>query len=126
MEFLPLFFSLREAPVLLVGGGQVGLRKARLLTRAGAVVTVVAPEIEPELQALLESANGEWREGRYHPDDLAGQRLVVAATPYRAVNEAVADLFGERIHALSITTLTPQRWSERRGEDREPGPRVPD
>ena len=46
MEYLPLFFRLQDAPVLLVGGGSVALRKARLLSRAGARVRCVAPEID--------------------------------------------------------------------------------
>ncbi len=42
MEYIPLFFDLKDRSVLLVGGGEVALRKARLLTRAGAKVEVVA------------------------------------------------------------------------------------
>lgn len=34
---------------------------------------------------------------------------------HRRVNEALGDLFGERIHAFSMTTLTPDEWSRRQG-----------
>ena len=51
MDYLPLFFNLQGQPCLLVGGGGVALRKARLLIKAGALVKLVAPEIDPELTA---------------------------------------------------------------------------
>ncbi len=36
MEYLPLFAQLKQRPVLVVGGGEVALRKIALLRRAGA------------------------------------------------------------------------------------------
>ena len=41
MDFFPIFLSLRDQACLVVGGGDVGLRKARLLRAAHARVTVV-------------------------------------------------------------------------------------
>jgi precorrin-2 dehydrogenase/sirohydrochlorin ferrochelatase len=67
---------------LVVGGGTVGLEKARGLLECGAVVTVVAPQLEPELQALPV----RWRRKRYEPADLEGNFLVVAATSNRTLN----------------------------------------
>jgi precorrin-2 dehydrogenase len=70
---------------LVVGGGRVGLEKARGLLDCGARVTVVAPEVEPELLDLPV----EWQQGRYAAWDLDDKWLAVAATPDRAVNRAV-------------------------------------
>lgn len=58
MEFLPLFHNLRGRTVLLVGGGEIALRKGRLLVEAGAVLKVVSPEIETELDALVLASGG--------------------------------------------------------------------
>ncbi|MEE4192445.1 MAG: siroheme synthase CysG [Halieaceae bacterium] len=96
MEFLPLFFQLRGSRVLLVGGGKVAVRKARLLTRAGATLTCVSPDIDHELEAMLQRTGGEWRMARYDSKDLEGVTLVVAATPDDAVNRQVADDAGAR------------------------------
>ncbi len=65
MDYLPLFFSLREAPVLLVGGGRVALRKARLLISAGARLVVVSPDIDHELDSMLREAGGTWHQDQY-------------------------------------------------------------
>jgi uroporphyrin-III C-methyltransferase / precorrin-2 dehydrogenase / sirohydrochlorin ferrochelatase len=72
-----------------VGGGAVATRKARLLLRAGARLTVVSPEICSELDAMLGVHNGLWQQGRYRETDLHRAQLVVAATPDSAVNEQV-------------------------------------
>ena len=53
MNTFPLFFKLDNRKVLIVGGGDVALRKADLLSRAGAAITIVAPSICDELHALL-------------------------------------------------------------------------
>lgn len=90
MDYLPLFFSLRDSPVLLVGGGSVALRKARLLLAAGAQLTVVSPQIDSELQRMLKAAGGAWHQTRYSGEHLQGKLLVVAATPDREVNKIVA------------------------------------
>lgn len=72
-----------------MGGGTVATRKARLLLRAGANLTVVSPTISKELQALLGEHGGVWQQGRYREVDLHGKKLVVAATPDREINEQI-------------------------------------
>jgi uroporphyrin-III C-methyltransferase/precorrin-2 dehydrogenase/sirohydrochlorin ferrochelatase len=89
MQYLPVCLQLRGAPVVLIGGGTVATRKARLLLRAGASLTVVAPEINPELEALLAQHGGNWQQSSYRETDLHGRFLVIAATPDRRVNEQV-------------------------------------
>jgi uroporphyrin-III C-methyltransferase/precorrin-2 dehydrogenase/sirohydrochlorin ferrochelatase len=90
LEFLPLFFQLRAHRVLLVGGGKVALRKARLLTRAGATICCVSPDIDHELHDMLEQTGGEWRSQAYAAEHLSDVILVVAATPDDRVNRQVA------------------------------------
>ena len=43
MERLPLFLDVKGKRCVVVGGGEVALRKATLLARAGAKLHVVAP-----------------------------------------------------------------------------------
>lgn len=91
MEYLPVCLRLQDAPVALVGGGSVATRKARLLLRAGANLTVIAPDITGELEGLLGAAGGVWQQGRYREVDLHGKVLVVAATPDAQVNRQIHD-----------------------------------
>ncbi|MGN5113229.1 siroheme synthase CysG [Aeromonas jandaei] len=89
MDYLPIFCRLDNKPVLLVGGGEVAERKARLLLDAGAHLTVVAPELDPELAELAANGSIEWLAGEFASEQLAGKWLVVAATDRREVNALV-------------------------------------
>ncbi|OZG40251.1 uroporphyrinogen-III C-methyltransferase [Aeromonas sp. A35_P] len=89
MDYLPIFCRLDNKPVLLVGGGEVAERKARLLLDAGALLTVVAPELDPELAELAANGSIEWLDAEFAPAQLTGKWLVVAATDRREVNALV-------------------------------------
>ena len=89
MEFLPVCLKLVGVPVLLVGGGVVAERKARLLSLAGARITVVAPTITADLQVMIAESGGVWQQALYQESDLHGKRLVVAATSDKVVNQQV-------------------------------------
>ena len=52
MKYMPLFIDLHDRDILVIGGGRVALRRGRQYVEAGARLTVVAPEILPELAAL--------------------------------------------------------------------------
>lgn len=52
MAWFPLFLEMKDRPCLVVGGGKVALRKVRALLDCGAAVTVIAPEILPELAEI--------------------------------------------------------------------------
>ncbi|GIZ13101.1 siroheme synthase CysG [Pseudomonas sp. NCCP-436] len=88
MQFLPLFHKLQDRPVLVIGGGEVALRKARLLHQAGACLRVVAPQIREELQELA-GPDGCFLRG-YTGSDLQGVLLVIAATDDESLNARVS------------------------------------
>src|SRR5688572_4435349 len=90
MRYFPLFLDLAGKPVLLVGGGEVAARKYSLLGEAGAVVTVVAPQLGSELAAAVGRGAATHLARVFETNDIDGAWLVVAATNDRAVNAAVA------------------------------------
>lgn len=87
MEHLPLFIKIKHRPCLVVGGGQVAARKARVLLARGARLTLVAPELCSELQAL--QSQFIWQHDKFHESYLDGQFLVIAATDSTEVNAQV-------------------------------------
>jgi uroporphyrin-III C-methyltransferase/precorrin-2 dehydrogenase/sirohydrochlorin ferrochelatase len=92
VKYFPVFFDLAGQTVLVVGGGEVALRKVALLLRAGAQVRVVAPHIEPALAALAGDESLTLFVREFVPDDLCEARLVVVATDQHAVNRFIATL----------------------------------
>jgi uroporphyrin-III C-methyltransferase/precorrin-2 dehydrogenase/sirohydrochlorin ferrochelatase len=87
----PAFLKLTGRRVVLVGGGGVAAGKLASLIGAGAHVTVVAPEIRPEIEQ-----SGVALERRpFEPADLDGAWWVVAAAP-PAVNRQVLAAAEER------------------------------
>lgn len=91
MDYLPIFIRIKAQRVLVVGGGQIALRKLTLLLRAGAHIRVVAPEIRSEIRQLLDSSEHETHARPYRQSDLENVRLVIAATDNDAVNQQVYD-----------------------------------
>jgi siroheme synthase-like protein len=76
MAFFPVFIEWEDVPCLIAGGGPVAFHKAELLYSQGADVTVVAPTICPELQALPVRVHLR----KVAKEDVSGKRLVVDAT----------------------------------------------
>lgn len=98
MEFLPLFFSFKGRSALVVGGGEVALRKVALLVKAQAKVIVVSPEVHNDIEALVSTSGGEVKLKTFDPGDVSNMSLVIAATNNVEVNTAVAN----QAHNLNI------------------------
>ena len=53
MNSFPAFIDLKGRKVVIAGGGEEALRKARLYLSAGAELSIIAPQIHPDLKAEL-------------------------------------------------------------------------
>jgi uroporphyrinogen-III C-methyltransferase (EC 2.1.1.107)/precorrin-2 dehydrogenase (EC 1.3.1.76) len=98
MDYLPLFFDLRGKRCLIVGGGTIATRKARLLAKANAAIYVVAPHIQPELQTLVSQSGGECYVQCYEKGYLNNTVLVISATDNDRLNQQVSS----DCHALNL------------------------
>lgn len=85
----PIILALAERRVIVVGGGAVAERKVRALREAGALVTVISPELTPELQALAGRGVVAWENRLFAFGDCAGAALAFAATDDTGINAAV-------------------------------------
>lgn len=83
MSRFPLFIDLYGRKAVIVGGGVVGLRRAEVLYRFGAEVTVVSPHLHHQVPGI------RWLAKDYAPGDLEGAFLAVAATDSRCINASV-------------------------------------
>jgi precorrin-2 dehydrogenase/sirohydrochlorin ferrochelatase len=90
MGYYPLFLEMKGRPCLVVGGGQVAQRKVEGLLAAEAAVTVVSPDLTPELATLTKEGRITHRRREYRRGDLEGFAIVVAATADKATNARVA------------------------------------
>jgi precorrin-2 dehydrogenase/sirohydrochlorin ferrochelatase len=103
----PIFLDLAGEPVVVIGAGKIAARKISSLLNAGACVTVISPTAMRAIQHLVGAAfpprpdrsnrgheaaptrQIRWIRRRYRRGDLAGARLVVAATDDLRVNQLV-------------------------------------
>lgn len=88
MSFLPIYYQVSGARILLIGGGHVAVQKVRLLLDYAAALVVVAPRIDAAIRALPVTCI----EQVYHPDLLVADRYVLlyACTNDRSLNERIA------------------------------------
>jgi siroheme synthase-like protein len=86
-----LFLRIKGERCVVIGGGEVAERKARTLLDCGAFPIVVSPVSNEGLRHLSDRGVIEVVEREYDPVDLAGARLVIAATDDDRVNARVAE-----------------------------------
>ena len=92
MKLYPIFVSLSQRAVLVVGGGVVAERKVAALLEAQAQVTVNADQLTPQLQQWARQGRIAHRPDPFQERWLERVWLVVAATSDRDVNTLVATL----------------------------------
>ncbi len=106
MDYLPLYLSLRGRRCLVVGGGEIALRKLQWLVEADAQVRMVAPDFSPEVQDYATEHGVELVERHYQDGDVQGCMLVIAATDQDAVNRAVFEACEQ--HNIFVNTVDDQ------------------
>ncbi|HET7459933.1 MAG TPA: bifunctional precorrin-2 dehydrogenase/sirohydrochlorin ferrochelatase [Longimicrobium sp.] len=85
----PVLLDVSRLRVLVVGGGEVGLRKVSGVLEAGGKPDVVAFEVRPELERLIAQRGLTWAQRPYAAGDVRGYHLVFAATDAAEVNARV-------------------------------------
>jgi len=90
MNYLPIFYELKEKACTIVGAGGIASRKADLLIMAGAQVTVISPVLGEEMSRFNEAGKIQWLDRPFQHGDLTDSFLVIAATSEKSVNEQVA------------------------------------
>lgn len=91
MLVYPMNFLLEGKPCLVVGGGEVAARKVKGLLEAGAVVTVVSPEVCDVIAEFAKSGKVKWIESEWRAEFVEGNVLVSVATDDEDINRQAAE-----------------------------------
>jgi precorrin-2 dehydrogenase / sirohydrochlorin ferrochelatase len=92
---------------LVVGGGDVGLEKVDGLLACSGDVTVVAPDLHPQLREYAAEGSIRWLQRAYEPDDLGGTFMVIAATNDSEVNIGVYEDAERRAMLVNVVDVPP-------------------
>jgi len=90
MGYYPIFVELVGRRCLVVGGGNVAITKVTGLLNAEGEVTVVSPDLQPQLQKLLDGGRIRHIAREYQEGDIDGFDVVMVATDDGAINRTVA------------------------------------
>lgn len=88
-KYFPIFMDISEMDIVVVGGGVIATRRIKTLTEFCKHITVVAPEITPSLQELVDQEKITWRKETYHKEVVWDADLVIAATNQVEVNQNI-------------------------------------
>lgn len=88
--YYPIFLDIENRNVVIIGGGEVCARKAETMMRYGAKVTIVSPELTPEIEKWAAAGQLTIHRKRYETNDIEDANIVIASTDDTTVNERVA------------------------------------
>ncbi|HEX5623595.1 MAG TPA: bifunctional precorrin-2 dehydrogenase/sirohydrochlorin ferrochelatase [Sulfuricurvum sp.] len=91
MALFPMFVNLKEKDCLVIGAGEVALRKIEQLVKFSPLITVIAPVMHPEIRLLCQKHSLSLVERRYESSDLQGRFLVIGALDDIAEQEKIYD-----------------------------------
>ena len=89
MQYFPIFVDTKELHCLIVGAGEVAARKAELLLKTSATVTLVAPWACDTILRLAAEEKVILVTRDYQPNDLQAKRLVFVATNDSLLNAQI-------------------------------------
>lgn len=89
----PVMLDLEGRTCVIVGGGEVAVRKAEHLLAAGARLTIISPQLHPNLIRLVETGQITVQNNLYTPGTLAALKplLVFAATDNNKINQQIVN-----------------------------------
>lgn len=90
-DFLPVNLTMKDKNCLIVGGGKVALRKINTLLDYNCRLTVIAPEVEQQIDYFFERKFIDLKKRAYKSPEAADYDLVIAASNDMKINKQVSD-----------------------------------
>ncbi|MBQ3425704.1 MAG: bifunctional precorrin-2 dehydrogenase/sirohydrochlorin ferrochelatase [Clostridia bacterium] len=94
--YFPLFIDLSKKKIVVIGAGTIAKRRIRALYDFVGQITVVAPEIHPDIQKLANTDKLKTVRKLYESADIDDADIVLAATNDKIVNREIAELCKEK------------------------------
>ena len=92
MDHLPIFINIRQRPCLVIGGGDIALRKINLLIKAQAKVDCLSPLFCEGIANLCKNGNVNLIDKSFEPDDIKDYAIIIASTDDSSVNSLISQL----------------------------------
>ncbi len=91
MKLYPIFLNIENRHIVVIGGGEVALRKIRDLLSRNARITAIAPDFQGDIHRLIEEYPNALTliEREYREGDLESAALVFSATDDTETNRKV-------------------------------------
>lgn len=87
--YYPMFVDIRGRRCVVIGGGEVAMRKVARLVDCGGDVEVISPELCSGLQIMVDKGEINFQPRNYQPGDLFNAFIAIAATDNNAVNREI-------------------------------------
>ncbi|MCL9661331.1 bifunctional precorrin-2 dehydrogenase/sirohydrochlorin ferrochelatase [Paenibacillus hunanensis] len=99
VPYLPIMLDCRARPILVIGGGKVAERKIIHMLEAGAIVTVISPDVTAAIQQLAEKGQLNWLKREYRAGDLS-EGICSPLTTEATVDASIAECSDTTAHPL--------------------------
>lgn len=92
MDYLPIFIDLKQQPCLVIGGGDIALRKINLLLKAHANIHCIAMVACAGIHTLVKSGAIKLTEQAFNTSQIKQTRLIICATNNSQLNAEIASI----------------------------------
>ncbi len=92
MDHLPIFINIRQRPCLVIGGGDIALRKINLLIKAQAKVYCLSPLFCEGIVNLYKNGIVNLIDKSFEPNDIKDYAIIIASTDDSSVNSLISQL----------------------------------
>ena len=90
LQYYPVFLDIRGKVCVIVGGGEVALRKVERLLDCGAKVSVISPKLVAELATLKDKGLISHIAAEYSGDLIDKAALIIGATDDEKINACIS------------------------------------
>ena len=102
MESFPVFINIKDKPITVIGGGDIALRKVKLLIKAKPKITLISKTICKDLKELLVEYNHKIVIKSFQEKDLKNPLLIVSATNNIKVNKKISKIAHQKNILINV------------------------